>query len=106
MAYPAAVGHWPEDGGLGGSLRSRSSSQRITGAPVEVGFAELCWEHWPPAGYDALSRQPPYLTLAWRHQPRFVGQDHRVDAIAQVQLRQDPRHVGLDSRLAERQALG
>jgi hypothetical protein len=43
--------------------------------------------------------------LARLHEPALVGQHDRLDAVAQVQLGQDPRDVGLHGRLAEEEAL-
>jgi hypothetical protein len=44
--------------------------------------------------------------LASRDEPGLIGQHDRLDPVAQSQLAQDPGHVGLHRRLAQRQRRG
>src|SRR5579884_130930 len=46
------------------------------------------------------------ISAAGRDQARLVGEDHRLDAVAQAELGQEVGDVGLDRRLADVEALG
>src|SRR6266508_6363827 len=56
--------------------------------------------------YALLLREEMSAGRARRSEPGLVGGDDRLDAVAQPELAQDARHVRLDRRLAEKQALG
>src|SRR5215510_9425124 len=48
----------------------------------------------------------PWMSGAGPYQPGLVGEDHGLDAVAEVELSQDPFQVGLDRRLLDEQVGG
>src|SRR5215475_15922895 len=69
-------------------------------APVtRIRCTSVMTKNYEPAVRPRVSGAGPY-------QPGLVGEDHGLDAVAEVELSQDPFQVGLDRRLLDEQVGG
>ena len=103
--------------GSGGRCRSRPRRERSpprhrrahpgTGRSARCHRVEPSRAARPGGAHDhALTEHQRDRSASRLGEPVLVGVDDRVDAVAHVQLRQDPAHVGLDRRLGDDEGLG